>query len=243
MKIKNYAVFVGDIKTLNKIKDNFNSIPKTLLYDDSYYKLEYDSKTYHKLFESDKSNYNFENDSPEWFHPEMPYMCGVYDEQDNEDYNQNGTDGYYDEFPDPKDGLAIEGISSSPISKLVEMISKEYNVEARLHYNIFDGDYDETEGWQHFELIKNKIMLRKIQQDFTLCNILHVTLEHNGYQGGDAGHGGYVKMNFSNEGADIEVNGQECEEVELIFRGDDERTTLVDALKMIVKELEEHKEG
>ena len=232
MKIKNYAVFVGDIKTLNKIKDKFNSIPKTSLYDDSYYKLEYDSKTYHKLFESDKSNYNFESDSPEWFHPEMPYICGVYED---EDYD------YHDDAPDPKDGLAIEGISSSPISKLVEMISKEYNVEARLHYNVFYGDYDETEGWQHFELIKNKIMLRKIKQDFTLCNILHVTLEHNGFQGGDGGHGGYVKMNFSNEGAAIEVNGEECEEVELIFRGDDERITLVDALKMIVKELEKHK--
>jgi hypothetical protein len=85
-------------------------------------------------------------------------------------------------------------------------------------------------------------MLRKIEETFTLCNILEVKLEHNGYQGGDAGHGGYVKMNFSNEGAAIEVNGKECEEVELIFRGDNERTTLVDALKMIVKELEEHKE-
>jgi hypothetical protein len=229
MKIKNYAVFVGEINTLNKIKDKFNSIPKTLLYDDSYYKLEYDSKTYHKLFESDMSNYNFENHAPEWFHPEVPSFVCIYEDED-----------YHDDAPSFEDGLAIEGISSSPISKLVEMISKEYNVEARLHYNLFDDDdYDETEGWQHFELIKNKIILTKIQQDFTLCNILHVTLEHNGYQGGDAGHGGYVKMNFNNEGAAIQVNGEECEEVELIFRGDDERLTLVDALKMIVKELEE----
>jgi hypothetical protein len=86
-------------------------------------------------------------------------------------------------------------------------------------------------------------MLRKIEETFTLCNILEVKLEHNGYQGGDAGHGGYVKMNFRNEGAAIEVNGKQFEKVELIFRGDDERTTLVDALKMIVKELEEHTEG
>ena len=86
-------------------------------------------------------------------------------------------------------------------------------------------------------------MLRKIEETFTLCNILEVKLEHNGLQGGDGGHGGYVKMNFSNQGAAIEVNGEECEEVELIFRGDDERLTLVDALKMIVKELEEHTEG
>jgi hypothetical protein len=86
-------------------------------------------------------------------------------------------------------------------------------------------------------------MLRKIEQEFTLCNILHVKLEHNGFQGGDAGHGGYVKMNFSNEGALIIVNGKECEKVELIFRGDTERVTLVDALKMIVKELEDYKEA
>lgn len=87
-----------------------------------------------------------------------------------------------------------------------------------------------------------KIMLRKIEQEFRLCNILHVKLEHNGLQGGDGGHGGYVKMNFENEGALIIVNGKECEKVELIFRGDDERITLVDALKMIVKELEEYTE-
>ncbi len=242
MKIKNYAVFVGEMNTLNKIKDKFNSIPKTLLYDDSYYKLEYDYKTYHKLFESDKSNYNFENDAPEWFHPEVPSFVCIYEDEDYDYYDYNQIEDYDYSYGPPKfkDGLAIEGISSSPISKLVEMISKEYNIEARLHYNIFDGDYDETEGWQHFELINNKIMLRKIEQDFTLCNILHVTLEHNGYQGGDAGHGGYVRMSFSNEGAAIEVNGEECEEVELIFRGDDERLTLVDALKMIVKELEDN---
>ena len=85
-------------------------------------------------------------------------------------------------------------------------------------------------------------MFRKIEETFTLCNILTVRLEHNGLQGGDAGHGGYVKMIFKNEGAAIQVNGKQCEECEIIFRGDDERLTLVDALKMIVKELEEHQE-
>jgi hypothetical protein len=36
------------------------------------------------------------------------------------------------------------------------------------------------------------------------------------------------------------VNGNDCNEFELIFRGDSERETFLSALKMIVKELEQN---
>jgi hypothetical protein len=38
----------------------------------------------------------------------------------------------------------------------------------------------------------------------------------------------------------MEVNGNECEILELVIRGDTERETFLSALKMIVKELEEN---
>ena len=82
-------------------------------------------------------------------------------------------------------------------------------------------------------------MSRNIYQEFTSANIIGVTLEHNGFQGGDAGHGGYVKIIIENLASTcMELNGQECEKIELVFRGDTERETLLSALNMIVKELE-----
>ena len=84
---------------------------------------------------------------------------------------------------------------------------------------------------------------RKVYQEFISANIIGVTLEHNGYQGGDAGHGGFVRIKIENiASTSMEVNRQESENVELIFRGDTERDTLISALKMIVKELEDNPE-
>ena len=78
----------------------------------------------------------------------------------------------------------------------------------------------------------------KIYEEFSSCNILGVTLEHNGYGGGDAGHGGYVKITIEDIASTwMEVNGHETEKVELLFRGDTERDTLLSSLEMIVKEL------
>jgi hypothetical protein len=39
----------------------------------------------------------------------------------------------------------------------------------------------------------------------------------------------------------MELNGKECDKFELVLRGDTERETLLSALKMIVKELEDNK--
>ena len=83
---------------------------------------------------------------------------------------------------------------------------------------------------------------RTIYQEFTSCNIIGVTLEHNGFQGGDAGHGGYVSIIIEDLGStSIELNGEECKLVELVIRGDTERETFLAAFKMIVKELEDNK--
>jgi hypothetical protein len=84
-------------------------------------------------------------------------------------------------------------------------------------------------------------MSKKIYQTFTHANIIGVTLEHNGFQGGDAGHGGFVKITFEDLASTyMEVNGKESSKFELLFKGDAERTTLLAALKMITKELEDN---
>jgi hypothetical protein len=80
---------------------------------------------------------------------------------------------------------------------------------------------------------------RKIYQEFSSANIIGVTLEHNGFKGGDAGHGGYVKVVIEDLGSTcMELNGVECQKIDLVFRGDTERETFLSALKMIVNELE-----
>jgi hypothetical protein len=84
-------------------------------------------------------------------------------------------------------------------------------------------------------------MSRKIYQEFTSHNIMGVTLEHNGLNGGNASRGGFVKLKIKNlASTDMALNRIDCEEFELIFRGDSERETFLSALKMIVKELEEY---
>jgi hypothetical protein len=82
--------------------------------------------------------------------------------------------------------------------------------------------------------------VRTICQDFESANILSVELKHNGYCGGDAGHGGYVKIKFSNTG-NMSLNGESVRSFEILFEGDCERDTLIDALKMIIKELNERR--
>jgi hypothetical protein len=82
-------------------------------------------------------------------------------------------------------------------------------------------------------------MSKKIYQTFTNANIIAVTLEHNGFHGGDAGHGGFVKITIEDLASTyMEVNGKESSKFELLLKGDAERTTLLEALKMITKELE-----
>lgn len=82
---------------------------------------------------------------------------------------------------------------------------------------------------------------KKIENTFTDANLLTVTVEHNGFQGGDAGHGGYVKVTFNGEGnTTMEVNGKAVEKFNFTFRGDSERRTLLEGLRLIVRTLEEN---
>lgn len=81
-----------------------------------------------------------------------------------------------------------------------------------------------------------------IEKEFTSANIIKVELTHNGYGGGDAGHGGYVNIKITDlSSTDMSVNGQQCRSFELHLRGDCERDTFADAFKMIAKELKRNK--
>jgi hypothetical protein len=80
--------------------------------------------------------------------------------------------------------------------------------------------------------------IRTVYQRFISANILSVSVEHNGVQGGDAGHGGYVKIKIiDEENTAMEVNGKEAESVEITLKGSTERETLIQALIVILREL------
>lgn len=90
--------------------------------------------------------------------------------------------------------------------------------------------------------MKNGIATRKLTKEFASMNILETTVEHNGCQGGDAGHGGFVRITFKDvSSTSMEVNGVECEEFSFEFKGSTERDTLVESLEMILTELKNNK--
>lgn len=90
--------------------------------------------------------------------------------------------------------------------------------------------------------MKNGLATRKLTKEFASMNILETTVEHNGCQGGDAGHGGFVKITFKNlSWTMMEVNGVECDEFSFEFQGSAERETLIDSLEMILDELKNNK--
>lgn len=90
-------------------------------------------------------------------------------------------------------------------------------------------------------------MIRKVKKEISSANILNVTVEHNGFQGGDTGHGGFVKITLEDHGStdmrckvksDVEeCDYQDVESIELFFGGDTERDTLTEALEIILTEL------
>ena len=84
-------------------------------------------------------------------------------------------------------------------------------------------------------------MVRKIYEEFVSANTIGVTVEHNGLQGGDADHGGFVKIIIKDlDCTSMFLNGKQCENFEVTFKGTTERQTLLSALKMIVNELEDN---
>lgn len=90
--------------------------------------------------------------------------------------------------------------------------------------------------------MKNGMTTRKLTKEFISANVLETTVEHNGCQGGDAGHGGFVKITFKDLSCtSMEVNGIECEEFSFEFQGSAERETLIYSLEMILDELKNNK--
>lgn len=82
---------------------------------------------------------------------------------------------------------------------------------------------------------------RTLEATISDCNILKLTVQHNGTKGGDSGHGGFTSITLEDQAStDMEVNGRETSKVNIRFGGDAERRTLIQALKIIVKELEEN---
>jgi hypothetical protein len=86
-----------------------------------------------------------------------------------------------------------------------------------------------------------------IDQVFTHsgCCIFDVNLKATGYRGGDAGHGGFIKLDIINQaGTAMSGNvddelGDYCNKISIKFSGDDEMTGLVDVLENVVKTLRE----
>ena len=101
---------------------------------------------------------------------------------------------------------------------------------------------------------------RKVTKEFVSANMFDVDIHHNGYQGGDAGHGGFVDIKFKNfqdtslevsvkpsnhrtnllDVDTFEVTIKEPDSIRLLFKGSTERDTLVEALEFIIKELKEN---
>jgi hypothetical protein len=90
--------------------------------------------------------------------------------------------------------------------------------------------------------MKKGTATRKLTKEFISANVLETTVEHNGCKGGDAGHGGFVKITFKDLSCTMmEVNGIECEEFSFEFQGSAERETLIDSLEMVLDELKNNK--
>lgn len=64
---------------------------------------------------------------------------------------------------------------------------------------------------------------------------------HNGIQGGDAGHGGFVVIRISDFDGTLYVNGKETKSMFIRVEGDAERQALIDIFKLVVNELENNR--
>jgi hypothetical protein len=86
------------------------------------------------------------------------------------------------------------------------------------------------------EIIKPKYKLTEI--DLVGCNIMKVSLLHNGSEYGNSGKGPFVKIKFENHAStEMYLNGKEVDDFTIEFRNNSERDQLVTALELILKEL------
>ena len=82
--------------------------------------------------------------------------------------------------------------------------------------------------------------MKKIQ--ISNACIINAGIEENGYQGGDAGHGGFVQLLIENKGGFcFKVKTVDDEYFELLVQGDAERDVLIESLEFWLKELKDDK--
>ena len=86
--------------------------------------------------------------------------------------------------------------------------------------------------------------IKTFSKTITLANILEVEAGTNGYQGGDAGHGGRTYFRIEDlGGTDMQshnyLKAYGCKGFEVVFGGDSELNTIIDALEFIVKTLKQ----
>lgn len=78
-----------------------------------------------------------------------------------------------------------------------------------------------------------------------ICNacIISAGIEENGYKGGDAGHGGFVKLLIENKaGFCFKVKTVDDSYFELLVQGDAERDVLIESLEFWIQELKGNKD-
>jgi hypothetical protein len=68
--------------------------------------------------------------------------------------------------------------------------------------------------------------------------LYNLEIIHNGIQGGDAGHGGFVVMSIRGFDGTLYVNGRETIAITIRVEGDAERQALIDICSSIIDELE-----
>lgn len=95
----------------------------------------------------------------------------------------------------------------------------------------------------------NGVNVETWEREIIDANILSVEAGTNGYQGGDTGHGGRTYIRISDEGGtDISARVMkdkygDTSGIEIALGGDAELSTIIEALKFIIKVLEEGQEA
>ena len=109
-----------------------------------------------------------------------------------------------------------------------------------MYYHDLDGTYPAQENKREYR----GVTFTTWQREITSCNVLEVEVGTTGYMGGDTGHGGRTYLRIKDlGGTDMSVNAPtdiygDCGEVEIMFGGDTELATLIEALKWTISILE-----
>lgn len=84
--------------------------------------------------------------------------------------------------------------------------------------------------------------MRTVKHDLFYGHSMSVTVQHNGFKGGDYSHHGFVTVVLEPDRSFcFEANGERTQRIEFTARGDWERIALLAALEMVVAELQDHK--